>query len=165
MTVKVSAADRELLDLSKGLFVDQTPVYSADTDTYTYTLADGVKISQIVNLTAIPRDLTMVPVWSTSRDSTRYSGYSFVLRAGATAEENALTLSVSRSGNQYYALSGTLYADELNLNTGAPTGVLTPAAEAVISAGALGGFAEEDGTFSLAAQRYVPGTSLRWSGG
>ena len=163
VSVTVSAADREAFDLDKGFFQNQTPVYSADKDSYTYTLADKVKISQIVTLAAVTNDPSAVPTWTTSRDGTLYSGHVFTLRAGATAEENALTLSVSRTGNAYYASSGSLFADELNLNTGAPTGVLTPAADAVVSLGGGGGFAGEDGTFSVAAVPLVPGSTLRWS--
>ena len=162
--VRVPDSDLQYLDTEKGLFAGLSPAKTIGGYTY-YTIKPSVVTNEFIELTALTRDSTHIPLWSLPTGSRTYSGSVFWFFAGAKAGDNVVTLQVDRSESEHalYAFDGTAYTSTLNLATGHNAGDIIPVVGAGISVPMGGGSSAPDGSFTTSAVYLKGGAWVRYT--
>ena len=175
VVVKVSEDELEYFDQTTGLFA--TDNKWKDGSAWYFKAAANVLANQVVEMKAVPKDGTAVPVWTTTRDNLKYSGQTFYIRTGTRASENVVTLRADRaaSGHAYYSVSGSVYAVSKNLSTGWSipaeenedsmdvSETLSEAEGAMVNSGESGTYTDASGNFTLPPLFLTGGTTLRYA--
>ena len=161
--LRVPESDLQYLDTGKGVFTGLTPTETSGGYAY-YTVKPSVLTNEFIELTALTKDGTHVPLWSLPNNSKTYSGNVFWFYAGVKAGDNVVTLRVDRtaSDHAYYAFDGTAYTSTLNLTTGQNADDIIPVNGAGIEIPFGGATSFTDGAFTTSAIYLKGGTWLRY---
>lgn len=161
--VRVPESDLQYLDTAKGLFAGLTPTRTVGGYAY-YTVKSSVVTNEFLELTALTRDSTHVPLWSLPTGSRICSGNVFWFFAGVKAGDNVVTLRVDRNEaeHNYYTFDGTAYTSTLNLATGHNADDIIPVTGAGVAVPFGGGASMPDGSFTTSAVYLKGGTWMRY---
>ena len=160
--VQIPVSDAEYFDTEKGLFAGLTPTVSGNYQIW--TVRESVLTNELVDLIALPKDESHVPVWNLAGNGNSYSGSEFFFFAGVQASDNLVTLRMDRtaSDHAWYSLRGTACYSTLNLDTGNEADDLYPAAYARITSALSGTESDRDGDFTLEPMYLLGGSIVRY---
>ncbi len=163
LIVQIEQENLAYFKTTEGLFATEDKWL--DGTTWNYRVAAQVRSNEIFELWAETVDPTHVPIWTSAQDTGTYSGRAFYLMTGVFPADNVVKLSVNTRADSHalYALSGSTYAQVMNLTTGMATDELVPAKDAMITAGMVSAVSDETGDFSLPAMYLVGNTTVRYT--
>ena len=158
--VQVPKTQLQYFDTDKGLFAGLTPTEAGSYQVY--QVRPKVLTNEFVELTALAKDGTHVPVWTLGN---KYSGSSFCFFAGVEAADNLITLTMDTNAAQHadYVLSGMTYTSTYNLSTGRMADDMFPAEDAVITSALSGAVSDEEGAFNSSPMYLLGGSLLRYA--
>lgn len=161
--LRVPESDLQYLDTGKGIFAGLTQTETSGGYAY-YTVKPSVVTNEFIELTALTKDSTHVPLWSLPNNSKTFSGNVFWFYAGVKASDNVVTLRVDRTeaDHAYYTFDGTAYTSTLNLTTGQSADDIIPVNGAGIEIPFGGATSTIDGTFTTSAIYLKGGTWMRY---
>ena len=157
--VQIPISDAEYFDTEKGLFAGLTPTVSGNYQIW--TVRESVLTNELVDLIALPKDESHVPIWNLAGNGNSYSGSEFFFFAGVQASDNLVTLRMDRtaSDHAWYSLRGTACYSTLNLESGNEADDLYPAEFARITSAMSGAESDRNGDFTLEPM-YLRGESM-----
>ncbi len=160
--VQIPVSDAEYFDTEKGLFAGLAPTVSGNYQIW--TVRESVLTNELVDLIALPKDSSHVPVWTLAGNGNTYSGSEFFFFAGVQASDNLVTLRMDRtaSDHAWYSLRGTACYSTLNLESGNEADDLYPAEFARITSALSGTESGRDGDFTLEPMYLLGGSIVRY---
>ena len=161
--VRIPVDDAAYFDTEKGLFAGLSPTVSGGYQIW--TVRESVLTNELVDLIALPKDESHVPVWTLAGNGNTYSGSGFCFFAGVQLSDNLVTLRMDRtaSNHAWYSLRGTACYSTLNLESGNEANDLYPAAYARITSAMSGAESDEYGDFTLQPMYLVGGSNVRYA--